>query len=101
MNLQPSLAAEREINAQRVFARTPTRKRERVSAQRFARNRARCDTRAANLAKFFYKRDPLPENCGRLAPEMPAGPPPITTRSSPIIDAHSAIITKFVAVKLW
>jgi hypothetical protein len=57
---------EREINA-KEFARTPTRKRERRFAQRFARNRTGVDTRAANFAKFFYKRDPLPENCGGVS----------------------------------
>ena len=60
------LAPEREINAEE-FARTPTRKRERRFAQRFARNRTGVDTRAANLAKFFYKRDPLPENRGDVS----------------------------------
>jgi hypothetical protein len=60
------VALEREINAEE-FARTPTRKRERRFAQRFARNRTGVDTRAADLAKFFYKRDPLPENCGRVS----------------------------------
>jgi hypothetical protein len=60
------VASKREIKAEE-FARTPTRKRERRFAQRFARNGARVNTRAANLAKFLYKRDPLPENCGGVS----------------------------------
>ena len=79
--LNRRLAPEREINAEE-FARTPTRKSERRLAQRFARNRTGVDTRAANLAEFFYKRDLLPENCGgvssadasRSAPGDPAVP---------------------------
>jgi hypothetical protein len=60
------LASEREINAEE-FAGTPTRKRERRFAQRLARNRTGVDTRAANLAEFFYKRDVLAENCSGVS----------------------------------
>ena len=34
---------------------------------RFTRNLIGVDTRAANLAKFFYRRDLLPENCGGVS----------------------------------
>ncbi len=60
------VAPEREINAEE-FARTPTGKRQRRFPQRFARNCTGVDTCAANLAKFFYKRDPLAENCGGVS----------------------------------
>ena len=96
------VTSKREINAEE-FARTPTRKRERRFAQRFARNRTGVDTRAANLAKFFYKRDPLPENCGGVS-SGDASWYAADHYQVEVLSHRRAIrqvLTKFVAVKLW
>ena len=74
------LSPKREIHAKEL-ARTHAGKRQRGFAQRLARDRAGVDPGAADLAKFFHQRDALAKNPAVFAPQIPAGPPPITTRS--------------------